>query len=189
MSRIHRKASLALTVFPLATALALAAPSGAAAAEPYTFTFMLEGTIGGPLQESGNTDAGLDNDGFQLGFSVVSQGEIHVGGRVGSIDFDKGLAGLGDASLDYVHVGGEYRYREGFYDSGVYAGLGFYEVEGRDANGQVQTESSVGLALGLVGEFDFSPKVGLLLEVTSHITDLSTTELFLTGHVGVAFHF
>ena len=46
-----------------------------------------------------------------------------------------------------------------------------------------------GLALGVTGEFELTKKFGLMLEVTSHITDLETEELFITGHVGVAIHF
>lgn len=189
MSRIHPKASLVLCVLAVAAALSLAAPGGAAASEPYTFTVLLEGSLGGPLQESDGADSGLDNGGFQLGFSVVSKGDIHIGGRLGSIDFDEGLGGLSDVSLDYVNLGGEYRFHEGFYDSGVYFGLGNYEIEGRDGAGNVTTDDSIGLALGVTGEFEVTPKLGIMLELTSHITDLATEELFLTGHVGVAIHF
>ena len=141
------------------------------------------------MQESGGADSGVDNGGFQLGFSVVGQGEILIGGRLGSIDFDDGLGGLGDASLDYVNLGGEYRFSEGFYESGVYFGLGHYEVEGLDANGNVDTENSIGLAIGFTGEFELTKQFGLLLEVTSHVTDLAAAEVFLTAHAGVAVHF
>lgn len=189
MSRIRPQASLALSVLALAAVCALAAPGAAQATEPYTFTLLLQGSLGGPLQESGGRDSGLDNAGFQLGLSIVSKGDVHVGGRVGSIDFDDGLGGLRDASLDYVNIGGEYRFTEGFYESGVYVGLGNYEVEGTDVFGGVQSESSIGLALGVTGEFELTTRIGLALELTGHFTDLATEELFVTGHAGLAIHF
>ena len=189
MSRIHPRTSLVLSVFAVVAAVALALPGGAQATEPYTFTILLQGSFGGPLQESSGADSGLDNSGFQLGFTVVGKGEVQIGGRFGSIDFDDGLGGLGDASLDYVNVGGEYRFKEGFYDSGVYLGLGNYEIEGLDANGNVNSESSIGLAVGVTGEFELTKRFGLQLDLTTHVTDLAAAELFLTAHAGVAIHF
>ena len=53
MSRIHPKASLVLSIFAVVAALALAVPGGAQASTPYTFTIVLEASLGGPLQESG----------------------------------------------------------------------------------------------------------------------------------------
>ena len=186
--RERSRARLVLPVVALVTGLALALPGTASAIEPYTFTVILEGTLGGPLQES-EGDAGLDNSGFQLGFSLVGVGEVHIGGRLGSIDFDEGLGSLGDVDLDYLHLGADYRFREGFYDSGVYIGIGQYEIEGTTSAGTVIDEDSLGLALGVTGEFELAPNIGLMLEVTTHVTDLDAAELFLTGHAGVAIHF
>lgn len=189
MTPSKRQRSLTPTVWILAAAFAFTAASGASAAETYTFTLLLEGSMGGAVQESDGSDSGLDNSGFQLGFSVVGTGEVHVGGRVGSMDFDEGLGGLGDASLDYVTLGGDYRFFEGFYDSGVFIGLGYYEVEGVGFFGEPETDSSLGVALGLTGEFEINPRTGLQLELTSHVTDLGIAELFLTFHAGLAIHF
>ena len=189
MRRIHPRVRLALSVCAAAAALSLLAPGAATASVPYTFTVLLQASFGGPLEQSGESDAGIDNSGFQFGFSVVSKGDIQIGGRLGSLDFDESLGGLSDASLDYVNIGGEYRFHEGFYDSGFYFGLGNYEVEGRDALGNVVSESSIGLAAGVTGEFEIAKRLGLMLELTGHVTDLETSELFLTAHVGVAIHF
>ncbi len=184
---------LALSVL-LAGAGGLLAPRPAVA-EDFTYTILLEGGVGGPVNEEPGDSTGFET-GFQLGFSVVAADGVHVGGRVGRIEYEPGdvLGPFIEPTLDYFTVGGDYRFSDRFYQSGVFLGLGYYRLEGdvlTDISGTTTEldETGVGLAVGVTGEFELAPKVGFQIEIIGHITDLDANDLFATAHAGFAFHF
>jgi hypothetical protein len=84
---------------------------------------------------------------------------------------------------------GEYRFTESFYESGLYIGLGLYSLDGLSLIGGSFTEESVGLVLGISGEFVLTDRVGFLLEVSGHATNLDTVDTLAMAHAGVAIHF
>lgn len=181
------KRSAALGVLSVFAAV-LALPVAAGAQDHYTYTISLLGGVGGAIDEDG---AGLDNQALELGLSLLREDQVHVAARLGEIDFDASdaVGGAGDATLRYVVAGGEYRFLESFYESGIFAGLGFYELEGSALPGGEQSDSSVGLALGLTGEFEINRRVGVLVEFTGHVTDLEGAQIFGTGLIGLTAHF
>ena len=178
----------AIAVFSLA-----AAP--VSAQEPYRYTVSILGGIGGSIDES---DAGLDNTGFQLGLGLLTESRTHLVLRVGSISFDEtdSLSGLVDPSWSYITVAGEYRYSESYYESGMFAGLGAYRVEGTRFStvDEVTTavndeDTAIGLHLGVTGEFDIIKSTSILAELSVHYVFSDVAEIFATAHVGVVFHF
>ena len=183
MTRNHRRLAMLLA---LATLCLL--PRAARAQEQYTYTASLLGGLGGSPDVDPGDD--LDNSGFQLNLGMVSNPRTHVDLRLGKLSLDSAdrFGSLTDAELSYATIGGEYRYNEGYYESGVYLALGGYRLEG-DRGGQSRQETSLGLALGLTGEFRVTRWMGVLVELSGHYTTLDETNIFAMGHAGLTFHF
>lgn len=175
----------------VATCLCLAGllpAAEAAAQEQYTFTTGLFGGLGGSLDaEPGDA---LDNTGFQANFGMVIQPGTHLVVRVGQLDLDKdGLfLDLATAELTYATIGGEYRYRHRFYDSGVYVALGGYRLEGNELSGSTRDETAAGLGVGITGEFPITRWLGVQLEVSGHYATFDDAQLFAMGHGGFVIH-
>jgi hypothetical protein len=166
--------------------LLLAAIAGAAQAqEEHPFRASLFYGLGGADSDDGSS---WDNGTYQLGFSFVSDYDILVGLRLGQLGFDEGPGGRQNADLTFATVGGEYLFNEGYYTSGVYLGLGWYGLDGGDLAG-TDSEGSIGLALGLTGDFAMTKRFSILVELSGHYTELEDVDLLAMGHVGVAFRF
>ncbi len=176
----------------LGTGMLLAAllllPGAARAQEDYTFTVGVLGGIGGSLDAEPGDD--LANTGFQLNLSMVTEPRTLVGLRLGNLalDADDRFGTLTDAELSYVTVAGEYRFAEAWYESGLYAGLGGYRVEGT-RGGKDQTDTALGLTVGVTGEFTITRWLALQVELSGHYVDLDESQLFAMGHGGFAIHF
>ena len=94
-----------------------------------------------------------------------------------------------DTTLDYATAVGEYRFTESFYESGLFLGLGVYRLDGITLLGQSVSEESVGLVLGISGEFVLTRSAGFVIEISGHLTNLDTIDTMVMGHAGVAIHF
>lgn len=151
-------------------------------------------TVAGGL--AGSTDAepgdGVDNPALQVGFSYVTEKKARLGLRLGRFDLDSDdrFDGLTDASLTYLTVAGEYRFSESFYDSGLFLGLGGYQLDG-DAvlPGAEGDETAVGVTVGVTGDFKIRRRLSLIVELAGHYVDFDAANVFASGMVGVAFHF
>jgi hypothetical protein len=172
-----------------ALALALLSPGEAQAQETYTFTVAALGGIGGSV----DADVGdeLDNSGFQLDLGMVIQPSNHLVLRLGKLGLDSAgqFEDLTDADLTYATIGGEYRYRHSYYDSGVYLALGGYRLEGTGLAGKTENETAVGLALGVTGDFPIRSWLAVQVELSGHYVDFDRANLYAMGHAGLAIHF
>jgi hypothetical protein len=184
MHRIHRKGrniretSLrALAGLALLTGL-LSFPGNAQAQETYSFTVAGLGSD-------------LSNTGFQVNLGMVTDARTHVAVRVGQLglDQDEFFGSLREAELTYATFAGEYRFNEGWYDSGVYLGLGGYRLEGVDLGNSDSEDTALGLALGFTGEFKVNRWLGVLLELSGHWADFDESQIFGMAHGGLAVHF
>jgi hypothetical protein len=164
-------------------------PGAARAQEPYNFSVAALGSIGGSLDVEPGDD--LSNTGFQLNLSMITDPRTHVGVRIGQLGLDAEdfFGSLTEADLTYVTVGGEYRFDETWYDSGIYLGLGGYRLEGTDFGGGDSRDTSLGLTIGLTGEFKVNHWLGVLLELSGHYVDFEEAQVFGMGHGGIAVHF
>lgn len=185
MSRDHR---LLGRLLPLLALLLL--PGAASAQEQYNFTAGLLGTIGGSV----DADPGdsLANTGYQANFTMVTEPRTHVGLRVGqlALDDDGVFGSLFDADLTYATLAGEYRFRQSFYDSGLYVGLGAYRLQGTDFGGNDEDQTSLGAVVGVTGEFPINRWLGVLIEFSGHyVVDFDEAQFFGMGHGGLAIHF
>lgn len=164
-------------------------PGAARAQEPYTFSAAGLGSVGGSIDAEPGDD--LSNTGYQLNLSMVTDPRTHVGVRIGQLglDGDEFFGTLSDADLTYLTVGGEYRFNETWYDSGVYFALGGYRLEGTAFNGEDSRDNSLGLAVGVTGEFKVNRWLGVLLELSGHYVDFDEAQIFAMGHGGFAVHF
>ena len=163
-------------------------PGAARAQELYTFTAGLMGGIGGSF----DADPGdrLDNPGFQLNFSMVTEPHTLVGFRLGqlALDSEDRFGSLTDAELTYVTAAGEYRFPQTYSDSGLYLGLGGYRLEG-NRGGKDERDTGIGLVLGVTGEFKIKQWLGVLVELSGHYADLDEAQFFGMAHGGIALHF
>jgi hypothetical protein len=175
-------------VLPAALVLSLLLPGAARAQELYTFTAGLLGGIGGSLDAEPGDDLG--NTGFQLNLAMVTEPRTHLGLRLGKLGLDgEDLFGsLTDAELSYATIAGEYRFPQIYYDSGVYLGLGGYRLEG-NRFGRDETDTSIGLAVGVTGEFRVTRWLSVLIELSGHYADFDEAQFFAMGHGGLAVHF
>ena len=169
----------------LMSLLFLAVAGAAAAQDNYPFRVSAFYGLGGADTDDGSS---YGNGTYQLGFSWVSDYAIQVGVRYGELSFDEGPGGRLGSDLTYVTIGGEYLFDEGYYTSGVYLGLGYYGLDD-DELPQFPSDDSVGLVLGLTGDFRIAKRFSILVELSGHYTDLDDVDLLAMGHVGVAFHF
>ncbi len=167
-------------VLLLATVLLLLAGMGTAAAqERYSYTVSLSPTIGGSFSE------GTDNGGVQAAFSWRTQPRTAVGIRLGSIGLSGDQVGdLASPTFRYVTIAGEYRFQELYYQSGVFFGLGLYQL----GNG-VDSEQGPGLILGVSGDFPINERLSVIVELAGHYADIDAAGTYASVHAGVAYQF
>jgi hypothetical protein len=168
----------------------LALPGAAQAQELYTYTVGVLGGVGGSPDADPGSDLG--NHGFQVNLGLVTEPKTVLSLRVGRLSLDRksDFGSLTGANLTYADIGGEYRFNETYYQSGVYIALGAYRLQGKRAfDGSRREQTAVGAALGLTGEFPINSHFGILIELSGHYTPLKEANTFAMGHAGVAFHF
>jgi hypothetical protein len=148
------------------------------------YTLALSLVLGGTSDAS--PDPGFDNLGFQAMFSFETSPHLLVAGRVGLLPLETDEGSAFDADLTYLTVGGEYRLSEGYYESGLFIGLGIYDLAG---DRFVEDETSVGLNLGVTGDFRINGRFSFLAELMVHAVDMEYTNFFVTANAGIAYHF
>jgi hypothetical protein len=165
---------------------AIAGPASAQDDHPFRASLFLG--IGGAYDVEPDDD--LDHTGYQLGFSWESDWEIMVGVRYGELawDDDEQLGARTGSDLSYLTIAGEYLFNEGYYQSGLYLGLGWYQLD-EDAVAEISSDSAIGLALGLTGDFGLTRRFSILVDVSGHYTDLDDVDILLMGHAGVGYRF
>ena len=185
--------SQSLLIAAVAAITLLAAPgqasAQAAAGINHTFSLSLLGGLGGSIDEDG---PGFDNSTLQLGGSVVMEGNVEVGVRLGQMDFggDRALGRLLDAELSYATIAGEYGFGETGYQSSIFIGIGLYQLEGIEVGtGLARDETRVGLTLGVTGDFDLTRRLGIVAELSAHALPSGEAQFFGSALVGVAAYF
>lgn len=179
-----------LALAALAVLAAFLAPGAAEAQETYTFTVGALGGLGGSVDAEPGDE--IDNTGFQLDLGIVIQPRNHLMLRLGRLDLDSAerFEDLTAAELTYATIGGEYKYRHSYYDSGIYLALGAYRLEGDAAvAGADEEETAIGLALGVTGEFPITRWLGFQVELSGHYVDFDRASLFAMGQAGLVVHF
>jgi len=171
-----------LTIATLVVGLGLAEPATAQSSNMY---------IGGLLGIGGSLDGQLD-DGFndlayqlEYGLFVERKGLVVV--RAGQMS----VAGSPDleGDLTYVNIAGEYRFFDRWYDSGVYAGLGWYGVGLDNANAGFLDDEGIGVVVGVTGDFSINEDWSVLVEFAGHWLDTELVRFAAAAHVGVAWKF
>lgn len=182
-----RKSTIASILCLLGVALLL--PAAVQAESAYLYGVSLFYGIGG--SSDAEPDAGFSNSSYQLGFSLNTEPQSRLGVRYANLDLGGDRFGkLTGADLTYLTIGGEYRYRTSYYDSGLYLGLGGYRLRGRDAtDGSSWEDTNIGLALGLTGEFSINRRWSVLVEISGHWADLEEAKVFAVGHAGIGVYF
>jgi hypothetical protein len=167
----------------------LALPGVAHAAEQYTYTAAVLGGIGGSFDADPGDD--LSNSSYQLNLAMVTEPRTQVGLRIGKLNLDKQefFGSLTGADLSYVTIAGEYRFQDSYYESGIFLGLGGYRLSGTRIGGKSDSQTSVGLTVGVTGEITVNRWLGVVLELSGHYVDLDEANLYGMGHAGLAFHF
>jgi len=167
-------------------------PGTSHAQSRYDYTVGLMAGIGGFTDADPDTE--LDNLGLQALFSLKTQPQTKFSVRAGQLDFDlQDAPFLPDATLRYVTASGEYLFTSTFYESGLFIGLGLYDVQDAvsltDAGFLVDDDSGFGVTVGTSGDFRINERLSVIVEFAGHYADLDHAQIFLTGHVGIAYHF
>ena len=169
-------------------ALAIWGAGGAAqAVEPYLFTVGVLGGLGGAVNAP-EPDPGIDQEVLQLQVGLLTEPRTLVMLRVGQMEMDEGtsLDGLLSPTLEYATIAGEYRFYRGWYDSGIFLGLGGYRLQG---DGAPDDDTAVGLTLGVTGDIEMTERFSIIGEFAGHWADLDATQLFAAAQVGLAVRF
>jgi len=165
-------------------------PASAQAEDLYTYSVAALGGVGGSPDVN---SANYGNSGYQINLGLVTEPRTVLGLRVGKLSLDRPavFGTLTGADLSYATIGGEYRFRESYYDSGVYLALGAYRLSGTDAFGASRDRTAAGASLGFTGEFPITRRLGVLVELSGHYADLRRdgVQFFGMGHAGVIWHF
>ncbi len=173
----------------LAFSLLLLPAAAGAQEELYNYTVGVFGSLGGSLDA--DPGGSVTNTGFQLNLGLVTEPRTHLVLRTGrlGLDKDKLFGSLSNADMEYVTIGGEYRYGEEYYDSGVFVALGAYRLNGTEPSGRDSREDTWGVSAGFTAELPVRRWLGIQGEIAGHYVDFREEQFFVTGHVGLAFHF
>jgi hypothetical protein len=175
-------------VWPLLALLPCLLAAPGQAVEPYTWTMSGLGGFGGSQDiEPGD---GFGNRALQAGASLVSEPGVHLALRLGRItmDEDEVFGSRLDARVEYATLAGEYHIDEGFYDSGLFLGLGAYRLQGT-RGGRDEEDTALGATVGVTGDFALTRRLSFVVELAGHWIDFDEAQLFGTGLAGLAFHF
>lgn len=174
-----------LLAFPVVVLALTVLPSAAQAQGYFNYNVGLMATVGGTT--GSDPDPGVDNFGFQASFGYQIDRYSLFKARLGQLELDADEpGGLFDTELTYLTLGGEYLINAGAYESGLFLGLGFYDL---DAAPLVEDESSLGINLGTSGSFRLTDRLNFVVEFSVHYADLDYAQFFYMGHAGVAFRF
>jgi hypothetical protein len=158
--------------------------------ETYTYTLGLLGGAGGALDA--DIDPGLGGPGFMVEALFVTEPRTLLGIRAGKLEIegDEGFEIFDSAELEYANIAGEYRFNQGFYDYGVYLGVGYYRLTG-DLRGELgeQEESDLGAVVGFTGDFDVTRHISIVGDLAVHYVWIDVASIYATANLGVAFHF
>jgi hypothetical protein len=157
--------------------------------ENYTYTLGVLGGIGGALDA--DIDPGLGEPSLMIVAAMVTEARTLVGIRAGrlKIEDDEGFEEFLGAELEYLNISGEYRFSQGFYDYGVYLGVGYYQLSGELRVGGDHDESDLGGVVGFTGDFDITPHISIVGDLSVHYVWVDAASIYGMANIGVAFHF
>lgn len=155
-----------------------------AAGSAQDFTIGLMGGIGGATDAE--PDTGFDNTGFQLLFAMETDLSTRFSARLGQLDLDSSDNDFFQADLSYLTLSGEYMQAADYYESGLFVGLGYYQIDG---NLFTPDDDSLGLNVGASGDFRITDRFSVLAEFSIHYADLEIAQFFAMAHIGVGFRF
>jgi hypothetical protein len=170
-------------------ALLLGLASAAAAQIEPIYRGTLLGGLGGSFLADGRHDP--DHSALQASFGVLTDERTFTVIRVGRMDFgnDEILGGRSSAELEYANVAGELRALSRSYTWGLFVGIGGYRLTGDPVASVNRSETAVGAALGVEGDFDFTRHFGLAVEFAGHYVWFDEPDLYGFALVGLAIHF
>lgn len=176
-----------LLLISLLTLGAVLAPSTALAQEDQPLEATVMFGVGGSYDAD---QSGLGNTGYQIGLSLGVATRTKVGVRFGEIEYAAGdfISSIRRPTFSYATIGGEYTFSERYYESGIFIGLGAYKLEGFQG-GLAFDDTTLGLALGVTGEFELTKRLGFVAEASGHLADFGPARYFLLFHGGLGYHF
>jgi len=161
--------------------MALGISHKAEAESGYDFSLGVLGSLGGTEETDSYTEQG-----FQIFGAMEMYPRTFFTVRYGQLGLDQDSGNLPEGDLEYLTVGTEYRYPAGFYSSGLFIGLGYYNLQ---SDSGFFDESAFGLNLGVTGDIPITNHWSVMVEFSGHYADLESTQLLLMGSAGIAFHF
>ncbi|MDX1642976.1 MAG: hypothetical protein R3244_01320 [Thermoanaerobaculia bacterium] len=159
----------------------------ALAAQERVLSIAASGGLVGSLDED---EGGFSNSTFQARFAVETARRRLVAVRLGRMDFgDEPVGRASEVTLDYLSLSGEYLFEEDYYESGLFAGLGLFDLASTRSDGRSGDETAVGLVVGALGEFRLADRWFIYGEAAFAYTNLDVAQLFADLQIGVGFRF
>jgi hypothetical protein len=168
--------------------LAWSSPAGAQT--DYTYRLAVLGGLGGPADSDRDKD--FDHEAFQIEVGMVTNQSTLATVRLGKIDLDGGepYEGLDHAELKFANIAGEYRFDQGYYDFGMYLGLGGYKIDGDPVPGAADAQTAIGIVFGINGDFDLTRHLAITAGASAHYIFFDKrSNLYANALAGVAFRF
>ena len=96
--------------------------------------------------------------------------------------------------IDYATVGASYQFWEGYYTSGLFAGIGGYKIRPEAApaaiaNFRDQRETAFGWHLGVDGSLKIVSRVAVTVRLTYHNIRATVTKPLVTANAGLSYRF
>jgi hypothetical protein len=154
---------------------------GQVQAQELTYAVGVVGGVGG----TDDTDEFSDTA-IQAHFSFALQPRTHFVVRAGELDLAEGGESTPPGSLGWITVSTEYVVPSGFFDSGLFIGLGYYRLE---SDNSLIDESGLGLTLGVTGDFPIIRHLALRVELAGHYADLDSAQIILMAQAGLSLRF
>lgn len=142
----------------------------------------LDLSLGAFVGFGGSPDSdSYSGSGFQLLAAVELTNDTLTGLRIGElgVDLESGF----ESDLTYLTLGTEYRRDADYYESGLLIGIGYYQLDGGGID-----DDSLGLNLGVTGEFKINKRFSAVVEFSGHYADFDDLQIFFMGHAGLVFH-
>lgn len=126
-------------------------------------------------------------------FGTLETKGVNAGATATINGVSRTLPDLND-KIDYITAGASYEFWEGYYTSGLFAGIGGYKIRPEAVEAGLegfrdQRETSFGWHLGVDGSFRIVSRLAIGARLTYHQIRATATKSVITANAGLSYRF